>query len=135
MQNHAELRPGTCAAHGAFEAEFEGHFFELFAVLVLAVVHGVDELMHQGVDHVEGIPQGGRDEYLVHPIASAFGGPALANVAAANPSAGEATRHLAHRQGVALGDKQGFEQFNRGQQPVFTGFVVLHGWVQQGRGR
>jgi hypothetical protein len=41
---------------------------------------------------------------------------------------------LAWGQGVALGGKQGFEQFNGGEQPVFTGFVVLHGWVQQMQG-
>ena len=95
-QHHFELWPRTCAAHGAFEAEFEGHFFELFAVLVLAVVHGVDELMHQGVDHVEGVPQSGRDEDLVHAVTRAFGGPALANVAAAHPSAGKATVRRQH---------------------------------------
>jgi hypothetical protein len=44
-QHHFEFWPCTCAAHGAFETELQSHFFELFAVLVLAVVHGVDEFM------------------------------------------------------------------------------------------
>jgi hypothetical protein len=55
-EHHFELWPRTCAAHGTFESEFEGHFFELFAVLVFAVVNCMDELRHQGVDHVECVP-------------------------------------------------------------------------------
>lgn len=52
-QHHCELWPRTGAAHGAFEAQFQGHLLELFAVFVLAVVNCMDEFMHQGVDHIE----------------------------------------------------------------------------------
>ena len=103
-------------------------------MFVFAVVNCMDELMHQGVDHVECVPQCGCDEDLVQPVASTLGGPALADVATAHAGAGKSTRDLAWGQGVALGGKQGFEQFNSGEQPVFTGFVVLHGWVQQMQG-
>jgi len=97
-------------------------------MLVLAVVYGVHQFVHQGVDHFIGRFQCGGNEYLVQLIRRAVGGPTLTHMATACAGAGKATRNLARGQGIAFGCKQGREQVNCGQEPGFAGGVNVHGY-------
>ncbi len=71
-------------------------------MLVLAVVHGVYEFMHQGVEHLNAIAQRWRDKDLIHPVGGGLRAPALANVAAFNIGASKATGHVAFGDCIAL---------------------------------
>jgi hypothetical protein len=87
-----------------------GDLFEFFAVFVLAVVHGVYQFVHQGVENLIGRSECWRDKDLVDAVGSTFLGPTLTNVATANPGAREATRHVARRHGIAFCLKKGFQE-------------------------
>ena len=77
-------------AHGALETHADSDLFKLFAVLVLAVVHRMCQLVHQGVEHVKGVTQRGRDEYLVDLRITTVSGPTLTDMAQAVACAGKA---------------------------------------------
>jgi hypothetical protein len=96
-------------------------------VFVLTVVNGMNEFMNQGVDDLKGALQGWCNKDLVDGIAGTSFGPTLANVPTPDPSACEATRHERLGQYIALGAKEGFEQFNSGQQPGLSSCMVFHG--------
>ena len=53
IQLGLELRTGTGAAHRPLHAHLEGDFFELFTVLVLAVVCRVHQLVGEGVNDLK----------------------------------------------------------------------------------
>ena len=53
IQLGLELWPGSGAAHGALQAHLECNLFELFAVLVLAVVYRVHQLVGQGINDLK----------------------------------------------------------------------------------
>ncbi len=95
LQPGFEIRAGTSTAHRAFEAQPEGHLFELFAVFMGAVVHGMNEFMHQGVEHIHGLAECQRDKYLVAGVLTALGAPALADMPAAPPGAAKVAQDLA----------------------------------------
>ena len=103
-------RGGT--SHGAHHPKLGGHLFEFLAMFVLTVVHGVNQFMHQGVKDIEGTCQRWRDKDLIDAVGCTILGPALANVATANTGAGETTRHLARRYGIAFCPKKGFQELN-----------------------
>lgn len=103
-------RGGT--SHGAHHPKFDCHLFEFLAMFVLTVVDGVNQFMHQGVKDIVGIGQCWRDKDLIDAIGCTFLGPALTNVTTANTGAGEATRHLARRYGIAFCCKKWFQEIN-----------------------
>ena len=107
IQLGLELRPGTGAAHGALHAHLECDFFELFTVLVLAVVYRVHQLVGQGVNDLKCAGKRGRDKDLVDFIGRAFFRPALADVSASYAGACKAAGHLAVRNYKVLGGKHG----------------------------
>ena len=114
-------------AHGALEAHAGSDLFKLFAVLVLAIVHRMYQLVHQGVEYVEGVTQRRRDEDLVDLRIGADGGPALTNMAQAVACAGKAYRHLALGHHIALGSKEWTQRLHGSQQPGLAQCMVLNG--------
>lgn len=102
FQPGLQLWAGTGASHGAFHAKLKRHLLKDRTVLVLAVVYGVYEFVHQGVKHLNAIAQRRRDKDLIHSVGGGLGAPALANMAAFDIGAGKATGHMAFGDRVAL---------------------------------
>lgn len=71
-------------------------------MLVLAVVYGVHEFVHQGVKHLNAIAQRRRDKDLIHSVGGCLFAPALANMAAFDIGASKATGHMAFGNCIAL---------------------------------
>jgi hypothetical protein len=84
-----ELRSGICASHWPFHAQAQCNLFEFFAVLVFAIVHGMDKLMHKRVEDLDGLMQRRGNENLILVIGAALSRPALPDVMTASASNGE----------------------------------------------
>ena len=103
VEDDFELWASFSTAHGPFHAHLECNFFEFLAVLVLAVVYRMDQLMHQSVQHVKCLPQRRRDEDLVDTVVATTSAPALAYMTAQRPGAGKTHGNFAERDGVPFG--------------------------------
>ena len=90
-----KLRPSTSATHRTFHSKFKCHLFKDWAVLVLAVIHCMHELMHQGIEYLNTIAKPWRNKDLIDLIGRGLCTPALADVAAFNVGAGKATGDMA----------------------------------------
>jgi hypothetical protein len=80
LKTFLKFGPGFGAAHGPFHTQTQGNLFELFAMFVLTVVYGMNQLMHQYVQDRDRVIHSGRNEHLVAFIGAALTRPALTNM-------------------------------------------------------
>jgi hypothetical protein len=80
LQTFLKFGPGFGAAHGSFHTQTQGNLFELFAMFVLTVVYGMDQLMDQNVQDRDRVIHSGGYEDLVALVGAALARPALTNM-------------------------------------------------------
>ena len=66
-----QFGPSTCTAHRSFHPQAQGDLLELFAVLVFAVINGMDKLMNKRVKDLDGLMQRGGNENLILAVGAA----------------------------------------------------------------
>jgi hypothetical protein len=92
-------------------------------MLMLAVIHCVNQLMDQGVENFQALAQYGRDEDLINTVATGFGTPALADMTATNAGTGKAARHVTCRDLMPCFNEQRLNFSDCSMQPSFAGFM------------
>jgi hypothetical protein len=86
-----EFGPSTCTAHRPIHTQAQGDLLELFAMLVFAVINGMDKLMNKRVEDLDGLMQSGGNEDLILTIGAATLRPTLPDVMASGASTGKPT--------------------------------------------
>ncbi len=71
---------GVGTSHRTFQADPQRDLLELRAVVMLAIVQGMDQFVHQRIEHFDWIGQYRRNENLIQAIRCGGTGPALTDV-------------------------------------------------------
>jgi len=108
-------RARTGVNHLPLQANVVRNLLELFAVPMGAVIHSVNELMGERVEHLDGVCVHGADEDLVDAIVGRLAAPALAHGAAPARGTWNGARHTNPGHLIALCSKERRQGINSKQ--------------------